>query len=161
VPPKRWLTFNGLHGVMTELFITIAVRTPDPTLFCIFLILFNFSMKSTVYVNSCRSKETHVCVLWTLQLRVETGERIVRYSLFRMQSPVAVVTQCVNRLSEHSSEKGLCNYGSTGMSFVIATAIVGRGPPVLLEEKCGREDQRSCFLWVIFRCCQYVTASVL
>jgi hypothetical protein len=34
VPPKRRLTFNGLHGVIpqeTELFITIAVRTSNPT----------------------------------------------------------------------------------------------------------------------------------
>jgi hypothetical protein len=34
VPPKCWLTFNGLHGVIsqkTELFITTAVRTSNPT----------------------------------------------------------------------------------------------------------------------------------
>jgi hypothetical protein len=34
VPPKRRLTFNGLHGVIsqkTELFITTAVRTSNPT----------------------------------------------------------------------------------------------------------------------------------
>jgi hypothetical protein len=34
VPPKCWLTFNGLHGVITqkiELFITTAARTSDPT----------------------------------------------------------------------------------------------------------------------------------
>jgi hypothetical protein len=33
VPPKRWLTFKGLHGVisqMTEAFITTAVRTSNP-----------------------------------------------------------------------------------------------------------------------------------
>jgi hypothetical protein len=34
VPPKRRLTFNGLHGVISqkiELFITTAVRTSNPT----------------------------------------------------------------------------------------------------------------------------------
>jgi hypothetical protein len=34
VPPKRQLTFNRLHGVISqkaELFITIAVRTSNPT----------------------------------------------------------------------------------------------------------------------------------
>jgi hypothetical protein len=34
VPPKRRLTFNGLHGVITqeiELFITTGVRTSNPT----------------------------------------------------------------------------------------------------------------------------------
>jgi hypothetical protein len=34
VPPKRRLFFNGLHGVMSQeiaLFITITVRTSDPT----------------------------------------------------------------------------------------------------------------------------------
>jgi hypothetical protein len=33
VPPKRRLTFNGLHGVIShkiELFITTAVRTSNP-----------------------------------------------------------------------------------------------------------------------------------
>jgi hypothetical protein len=35
VPPKRWMTFNGLHGVISqkiELFITTAVRTSNLTL---------------------------------------------------------------------------------------------------------------------------------
>jgi hypothetical protein len=32
VPPKRLLTFNGLHGVISQvLFITAAVRAPNPT----------------------------------------------------------------------------------------------------------------------------------
>jgi hypothetical protein len=34
VPPKRWSTFNGLHGVETQrtvVFITTAVRTSNPT----------------------------------------------------------------------------------------------------------------------------------
>jgi hypothetical protein len=34
VPPKRWLSFNGLHDALsqkTELFITAAARTSDPT----------------------------------------------------------------------------------------------------------------------------------
>jgi hypothetical protein len=36
VPPKRRLTFNGLHGVISQkivLFITTAVRTSNPAQF--------------------------------------------------------------------------------------------------------------------------------
>jgi hypothetical protein len=42
VPPKRWLTFNGLHDVISqkrELFITNSVRASNPTEFTCFVFL--------------------------------------------------------------------------------------------------------------------------
>jgi hypothetical protein len=46
IPPKRQLTVNGLHGVISQkivLFITTAVRTSNPTLDAV------FSVRSTSY----------------------------------------------------------------------------------------------------------------
>jgi hypothetical protein len=41
VPPKRQLTFNGLHGVISQnivLFVNTAVRTSDPTTVSFFMV---------------------------------------------------------------------------------------------------------------------------
>jgi hypothetical protein len=56
VPPKRLSTFNGLHGVIsqkTELFITTAVRTSNPTTkvkFCVLYVLY----VSTAWQRFCQ-----------------------------------------------------------------------------------------------------------
>jgi hypothetical protein len=53
-PPKRWLTFNGLHGIisqMTEFFITTAVRTSNLT----YSLLTNTHFRSLLFRQMHRS----------------------------------------------------------------------------------------------------------
>jgi hypothetical protein len=60
VPPKRPLTFNGLHGVISqkmELFITTAVRTSNPT--CLTTLIF---LSSFVALDNRSSELLFTCI---------------------------------------------------------------------------------------------------
>jgi hypothetical protein len=84
VPPKRLLTFNGLHGVISQkivLFITTAVRTSNPTfsMFCclescmittlIFLSVCKESLQLFATVDSFMISSTTMKIYWKILIR--------------------------------------------------------------------------------------------
>lgn len=82
-----------------------------------------------LYANSCHSEE--MPDFWCSRFEMQwTNGR-----------PAA------ERLCKNSSEKGLCNYGSTAVQFVIATRIVERGDAFSCERNVA---QKGKFLWGYF-----------
>jgi hypothetical protein len=74
VPPKRWLTFKGLHGVISqevELYITTAVRTSNSTNFLWNIFHSSKYLLSPAWVmhsNACKSSyKVVVKIVWSKQ----------------------------------------------------------------------------------------------
>jgi hypothetical protein len=66
VPPNRRLTFNGLHGVISQkivLFITTAVRTSDPTKFTSFAFSYSIPTYTTI-LRALKNNQAEDCVLF-------------------------------------------------------------------------------------------------
>jgi hypothetical protein len=89
VPPKRHLTFNGLHGVMseeTEIFITTAVRTSNPTL------INSMDMSPSWEAVTCAVTQELPSSLWSPKVRYTVYKSPPLVPILRQIDPVHTTT---------------------------------------------------------------------